>query len=61
MEIKTTMTEEEFWKIVNTPVEHTEEEITARHKEPDLEKLAKEIAEDGMGYVNYVENHLTPK
>ena len=58
MEIKTTMTEEEFWKKINTPVELTEAEIAEMSKEPNLEKLAEEIAEDGMGYINYAENHL---
>ena len=53
----TEKTEEEFWKIINTPVEYTKEELSKMNRVPTYEEIQESITKNGMGFITYVENH----
>ena len=55
--ISTERTEEEFWKIINTPVNITNEELSNFNRVPAYEEIQKSIEKNGMGLITYAENH----
>jgi len=55
--LTTGRTEEEFWKIINTPVEVTEKELAKINKVPSYEEIQESIKKNGMGFITYAENH----
>lgn len=54
-------TEEEFWKIINTPVEYTKEELSEMNRVPTYEEIQESIEKNGMGFITYAENHRDKK
>ena len=57
MIIKPTLTEEEFWEKVNTPVELTKDELKEMNRVPTYEEIQDSIKNNGMGFITYTENH----
>lgn len=59
--LATERTEEEFWKIINSPPEETKEELSMTHSVPTYEDIQKSIQKNGMGFITYAENHRDKK
>ncbi len=57
MVIKTAMTEEEFWKKINTPVQIKNDELSNFNRVPSYKDIQKSIEKNGMGFITYAENH----
>ena len=59
--LATERTEEEFWKIINSPLEETKEELSRMNSVPTYEEIQKSIEKNGMGFITYAENHRDKK
>jgi hypothetical protein len=59
--LATERTEEEFWKIINSPLEETKEELSRMNSVPTYEEIQKSIEENGMGFITYAKNHRDKK
>jgi len=59
--LTTGRTEEEFWKIINTPVEYTKKELSEMNRVPTYEEIQESIEKNGMGFITYSKNHRVKK
>ena len=59
--LSTHRTEKEILELINTPCELTKEEIREFNKAPSYEEIQKSIADNGMGFITYGENHRDEK